>query len=82
MPRGRYAKPYWYIGQADDVGKAQGWLCCKDDAPCPELTKAVWRVSDGQQMIDAPDVRCTHHITHHIPLPVSPTCHARSSLLS
>lgn len=23
-----YAKPYWYIGQMRDVGKAQGWLCC------------------------------------------------------
>jgi hypothetical protein len=45
-----YAKPYWYVGQTEDVGKAQGWLCCKDDAPCPELTKATWRVSDGQQV--------------------------------
>ena len=53
-----YTKPYWYVGQGEDVGKAQGWLCCKDDAPCPELTKAVWRVSDGTQMVDAPDVRC------------------------
>ena len=54
----RYTSPYWYVGQSEDVGKPQGWLCCKDDAPCPELTKAVWRVSDGQQMVDAPDVRC------------------------
>ena len=53
-----YAKPYWYIGQMRDVGKAQGWLCCKDDAPCPELTKATWRVSDGTQMVDAADVKC------------------------
>ena len=53
-----YTKPYWYVGQSEDVGKAQGWLCCKDDAPCPELTKAVWRVSDGTQMVDSPDVRC------------------------
>ena len=53
-----YTKPYWYVGQSEDVGKAQGWLCCKDDAPCPELTKAAWRVSDGQQMVDAADVRC------------------------
>eukprot|EP00900_Chrysochromulina_parva_P020210 jgi/Chrpa1/2822/Chrysochromulina_OHIO_Genome00010108-RA len=47
-----------YVGQAEDVGKAQGWLCCKDDSPCPEQVKAVWRVSDGQQMVDAADVRC------------------------
>jgi hypothetical protein len=53
-----YTKPYWYVGQAEDVGKAQGWLCCKDDSPCPEQVKAVWRVSDGQQMVDAADVRC------------------------
>ena len=46
------------MGQAEDVGKAQGWLCCKDDSPCPEQVKAVWRVSDGQQMVDAADVRC------------------------
>ena len=58
-----YTKPYWYVGQAEDVGKAQGWLCCKDDAPCPELTKATWRVSDGQQMVDAPDVRSPHPIS-------------------
>ena len=53
-----YAKPYWYIGQMRDVGKAQGWLCCKDDAVCPELVKANWRVGDGQQMLDAPEVKC------------------------
>lgn len=48
----RYTKPYWYVGQSEDVGKAQGWLCCKDDAPCPEQVKSVWRVSDGQQVGD------------------------------
>jgi len=53
-----YTKPYWYVGQTEDVGKAQGWLCCKDDAPCPEQVKAAWRVSDGSQMVDAADVRC------------------------
>ena len=53
-----YTKPYWYVGKTDDIGKAQGWLCCKDDAPCPELTKATWRVSDGTQMVDAADVKC------------------------
>jgi len=53
-----YTKPYWYVGQSEDVGKAQGWLCCKDDAPCPEQVKSVWRVSDGQQMVDAADVKC------------------------
>jgi len=35
-----YTTPYWYLGQAEDVGKPQGWLCCKDDASCPELVKA------------------------------------------
>jgi hypothetical protein len=54
----RPALPHRYVGQAEDVGKAQGWLCCKDDSPCPEQVKAVWRVSDGQQMVDAADVRC------------------------
>lgn len=53
-----YCNKYWYIGQAQDLGKPQGWLCCKDDAACPELCKATWRVSDGQQMIDAEDVAC------------------------
>ncbi|KAL3919066.1 MAG: hypothetical protein SGPRY_005767 [Prymnesium sp.] len=53
-----YTTPYWYLGQAEDVGKPQGWLCCKDDASCPELVKANWRVSDGQQMVDAAEVRC------------------------
>jgi len=53
-----YTTPYWYLGQAEDVGKPQGWLCCKDDASCPELVKANWRVSDGQQMVDASEVCC------------------------
>jgi len=53
-----YTTPYWYLGQAEDMGKPQGWLCCKDDASCPELVKSIWRVSDGQQMVDAPEVRC------------------------
>lgn len=52
-----YTTPYWYLGQAEDVGKPQGWLCCKDDASCPELVKANWRVSDGQQMVDAAEVK-------------------------
>jgi len=53
-----YTTPYWYLGQAEDVGKPQGWLCCKDDASCPEVVKANWRVSDGQQMVDASEVCC------------------------
>ena len=53
-----YTKPYWYLGQTEDIGKAQGWLCCKDDAPCPEHVRSNWRVGVGQQMIDAPDIKC------------------------
>uniref|UniRef100_A0A7S3RQA4 TIR domain-containing protein n=1 Tax=Emiliania huxleyi TaxID=2903 RepID=A0A7S3RQA4_EMIHU len=53
-----YCNKYWYIGQPQDVGKPQGWLCCKDDSSCPELCKATWRVSDGQQMVDAEEVAC------------------------
>ena len=53
-----YAAPYWYVGPTKDLGKAQGWLCCKDEAPCPEHVRAHWRVGVGQQMIDAPDVKC------------------------
>lgn len=53
-----YATPYWYLGQTEDVGKTQGWLCCKDDASSPELVKVTWRVSDGQHMVDSPEVRC------------------------
>ena len=30
----------------------------QDDAVCPELVKANWRVGDGQQMLDAPEVKC------------------------
>ena len=53
-----YAAPYWYVGPTKDLGKAQGWLCCKDEAPCPEHVRAHWRVGVGQQMVDAPDVKC------------------------
>jgi len=53
-----WVNKYWYIGKLSQVGHAQGWLCCKDDAACPELCKTNWRVSDGQQMIDAEEVKC------------------------
>ena len=47
-----YAKPYWYIGQMRDVGKAR-WLC-QDDAVCPELVKANWRVATASRCSTLP----------------------------
>ena len=35
-----YAAPYWYVGPTRDLGKPQGWLCCKVTLPLtPSLTR-------------------------------------------
>ena len=63
-----YAAPYWYVGPTKDLGKAQGWLCCKDDAPCPEHVRASWHVGVGHEMLTL-----TINLTLTLTLTLTPT---------
>eukprot|EP00966_Prymnesium_polylepis_P265444 6132143-Prymnesium_polylepis.2 len=53
------AQSSWFVGRAEDVGRAKGYVKANDGSLRPEQVSAPWRVWDGQGKgwVDAPQLR-------------------------
>jgi len=48
----------WIIGVAADLGQNRGWVSLRDGCLRPEASTVAWRVYNGAEWLDAPELRC------------------------
>ena len=48
----------WIVGVAADLGQNRGWVSLRDGCLRPEASTVAWRVYNGAEWLDAPELRC------------------------